>query len=198
MSAKFLLSRPDAQVSLLLKKLGYQEANSSETPDFLVFGGGPDVHPYLYNDIPKKNVYPAPNYDYQDFCTVIAGKLRNIPMLGICRGLQLLHVANGGTLTQHVDGHGGVTHGLTREDGKPLLGWEDIKVNSVHHQCIPEDETGYADLVYYGPGQVTEVLDASNSCGFLGVQFHPEYSNCPEEAVDFFAQLMKNNFEGIL
>ena len=197
MAAKFLMSRFDYGVSSLFKKLGYQEAGDNETPDFIVFGGGADVSPSLYNQAVLKGTYSDVDKDYQDFCTVIAAKLKEIPMVGICRGLQLLHVAYGGTLIQHIDGHGGTIHPLLDCDGKPIVGWEDLKVNSSHHQCVPFDEVDYAEEVYISHHQTVEALVATN-VGFMGVQYHPEYYTCPSDAVDFFAELMKHKFEGIL
>jgi putative glutamine amidotransferase len=197
MAAKFMMSRHDYSVSNLLKKLGYVETKDNEYPDFIVFGGGVDVSPYLYNQEPQKGVYSDKDIDYQDFSTVIAGKLKQIPMLGICRGMQLLHVANGGTLVQHIDNHAGTVHKLLTNLEEPISGWEELKINSTHHQCVPIDETDYAEQVYVSHEGTTEVLVATNT-GFLGVQYHPEYASCPEEGVDFFAELMKHKFEGIL
>jgi putative glutamine amidotransferase len=197
MTAKFLMSRFDYGVSSLLKKLGYEEASGTQTPDFLVFGGGYDVSPSLYNEEKLRGTYSDNDIDYQDFCTVIAGKLRSIPMLGICRGLQLLHVANGGTLIQHIGGHAGSIHRLLSADEEEIDGWEGVSINSSHHQCVPVGETGYADEVYVSHEGTTEVVFAPDA-NFLGVQYHPEYSNCPAEGVDFFAELMKHKFQGML
>jgi putative glutamine amidotransferase len=197
MAAKFLMSRFDYGVASLLRKLGYQEVSDKETPDFIVFGGGYDVSPSLYNAEKLRGTYSDSDVDYQDFCTVIAGKLKQIPMLGICRGLQLLHVANGGTLIQHISGHAGTPHRLLAMDEEEIEGWEGLTINSSHHQCVPIHEVDYADEVYVSHEGSTEVVVAT-SCGFLGVQYHPEYSNCPENAVDFFAELMKHKFQGML
>jgi len=197
MVAKFLMSRFDYTVASLFRKLGYQEVIGKEVPDFIVFGGGMDVSPSLYRQSALKGTYSDIDIDYQDFSTVIAGKLKQIPMLGICRGLQLLHVANGGTLIQHIEGHSGTIHKLLDADEEPIKGWDGLVVNSTHHQCVPIDETDYADEVYTSHQGTTEVVVAT-SLGFMGVQYHPEYSTCPEDAVDFFAELMKHKFEGIL
>jgi putative glutamine amidotransferase len=197
MAAKFLMSRLDYGVSNLLKKLGYQEVSNNQSPDFIVFGGGPDVSPYLYNQEKAKGTHSDVAIDYEDFCTVIASKLKQIPMLGICRGLQLLHVANGGTLIQHMNGHAGVIHKLLCNDEEEIEGWEGLEVNSHHHQCIPVHEVDYADELYVSLEGSTEVIVAP-SCGFLGVQYHPEYLNCPETGLDFFAELMKHKFQGML
>lgn len=197
MAAKFLMSRFDYHVANLLRKLGYQEVTGNEVPDFLVFGGGVDVTPALYNQTPAAKTFCDKDTDYQDFSTVIAGKLKEIPMLGICRGMQLLHVANGGTLIQHLEGHAGVIHKLLDSEEKYIPGWESLQINSTHHQCVPNDELDYAEEYYVSHQGTTEVIVALNS-GFLGVQYHPEYPACPEDAVEFFAELMKHKFEGVL
>jgi len=192
-----MMSRYDYTIVKFLNKLGYQEAVTNETPDFIVFGGGADVCPYLYDEEPKPRVFSDKDNDYQDFSTVIAAKLKQIPMLGICRGLQLLHVARGGSLVQHIDGHGGTIHKLLTPEKQEIAGWEGITINSAHHQCVPADQVGYAEKVFVSGEGITEVVVATN-LGFLGVQYHPEYVNCPKEGIDFFVELMKNDFEGIL
>jgi putative glutamine amidotransferase len=197
MAAKFLMSRKDYAVATLLRKLGYQEVNNLETPDFIVFGGGVDVSPALYNEATMKGTHFDEDTDYQDFCTVIAAKLKSIPRVGICRGMQLLHVAQGGTLIQHINGHAGPMHTLLTEEEDPIAGWEDIKINSHHHQCVPIEEVDYAKEVYVSHEGTTEVIVATN-LGWLGVQYHPEYATCPAEGVDFFAELMKHKLGAIL
>jgi putative glutamine amidotransferase len=197
MTYTFMMSRSDYSISKLLKKLGYSEAADGKIPDFMVFGGGSDVTPYLYNQQPKVGTFASQDNDYQDFCTVIASKLKQIPMLGICRGLQLLHVANGGTLIQHIDNHAGTIHRMLTRGGKKIPGWEDLSVNSTHHQSVPVEETHYAEEVYTGGDSVTEGVVALKK-GFVGVQYHPEFANCPEEGVEFFTELLKHKLEGIL
>ncbi len=197
MVSKFIMSRFDYTIAKLLTKLGYQEAVANEVPDFIVFGGGADVCPFLYEETPKGGVFSDKDNDYQDFSTVIAGKLKQIPMLGICRGLQLLHVARGGSLIQHIPNHGGTVHKLLTFENQEIEGWSGLTVNSSHHQCIPTNEVGYAEKVFVSGDGVTEVVVATN-LGFLGVQYHPEYVNCPQGGIDFFAELMEKNFEGIL
>ena len=197
MTRKFLMSTPNAQISNLLVTLGYTETDGSVTPDFMVFSGGADVTPSLYFRDEDLRTYTDKNRDYTDMCTLIAGRLQRVPMLGICRGMQLLHVAAGGTLTQHIAGHGGVTHKLLMPDGQPIYGWENIHVNSTHHQCVPIEETNNYDEVYVSHDGVTEAIVAKEK-GFVAVQFHPEYSTASNECVEFFAELVKFKLGGLL
>jgi len=185
MVRKFLMSTPNAQVSSLLKTFGYEETDGSVTPDFMVFTGGADVTPSLYFKEEDLRTYTDKRRDYTDYCTLIAGRLQRVPMLGICRGMQFLHVAGGGTLTQHISGHAGTSHKLLMPDGTPIYGWDKLYVNSTHHQCVPIEETNSYDEVYVSHDGVTEAI-VSKEKNFVGVQFHPEYPTASEESVEFF------------
>lgn len=197
MVAKFIMSHPNVQVSNLLTTFGYEEAISFELPDFIVFTGGADVSPSLYFHKKEVRTQVDQNRDYQDFCSVIGARLKGIPMVGICRGMQLLHVAAGGTLIQHIDNHAGTRHALRMPDKSPIYGWEGLQVNSTHHQCVPVDETTDYDTVYCSHEGTTEVI-VSKEKGFVAVQFHPEYPSAPEDSVDFFNELLKHKLGEML
>jgi len=197
MAPKFLMSEQNLQVSSLMKAFGHEEASAFEIPDYIIFTGGADVSPSLYFEKPHLLTRTDQSRDYQDFCSVIAARLRGVPMLGICRGMQLLHVAGGGTLLQHITGHGGVTHALRNKDDSPIKGWETLFVNSTHHQCVPVEETSDYDVVYCSHQGTTEVI-VSEKKGFVAVQFHPEYPNASDESVAFFEELVKTKLGGMM
>jgi putative glutamine amidotransferase len=194
----FALSDDNFQVAALFKKLGYRhETNPNVRPDFFVFPGGADVTPSLYFQHKESKTFNNIERDFRELTILNTARLLEIPCVGICRGIQFLHVSLGGTLTQHIDGHAGAIHTLLDEEGSPINGWEDIKVNSTHHQCIPLDETELYDEVYTSPELTVEgFVDLERFT--MGVQYHPEYPNCPEEGVEFFAEMMKHKLEGIL
>lgn len=102
----------------------------------LLFGGGTDVNPEYYGDIPGKYTdVPDLQRDAFESRVFTIGKQYNIPMLGICRGSQFLNVMVGGSLAQHVDGHAGKRHDIITNDGRT------IEVNSYHHQMmVPRNE----------------------------------------------------------
>jgi putative glutamine amidotransferase len=195
---KFAMSAPNFAVSQLFRKLGFtEEHDTDKRPDFYVFCGGPDVSPSLYFHEQEPKTYVDLTRDYQDLCTLAAARLHEIPCVGICRGLQFLHVSLGGTLIQHMEGHAGSIHQLLDEDGRLIKGWENVRVNSTHHQGIPLEECIEYDQVYTSPDLNVEAFVALEKFT-MGVQYHPEYANCPEEGVEFFAEMMKHSLEGLL
>lgn len=105
--------------------------------DLLVFWGGEDISATLYGE---KSVYSYGNAIGRDkFETLIyQAALGAVPMLGICRGAQMLCAQTGGKLWQHVDNHGR-DHGVTMKDGSTFM------VTSTHHQMMR-------------PGEGTEIL----------------------------------------
>ena len=127
-------------------------------------------------------------------------------MLGVCRGLQFLHVMAGGALYQHVNNHNG-DHPIFCVKSKQRID----KASSVHHQmCIPSPDIGFeliatsqkADERWLTPshsivGNRAEVEAAfyRDTCAF-GVQGHPEYTGYPRYTkwcLDMIEQLIKHN-----
>lgn len=143
--ADHTLTYPDLYLSVYIEGDRYEEAafaqvfaraictkaNTPEEADLVVFTGGPDVDPALYGEIPHSTTQISPSRDTDDINTYMKCLSNGIPMVGICRGAQFLHVMNGGKLFQHVDGHYG-DHQLFDNMTKELI----QKVSSVHHQSI--------------------------------------------------------------
>jgi putative glutamine amidotransferase len=194
---KFAMSSSDFAVTQLLKKLGFeQEYDKDKKPDFYVFTGGPDVSPNLYFEEAQPKTYVDLSRDYLDLCSLAAARLQRIPCVGICRGAQFLHVSLGGSLIQHIDNHAGAIHSLLNEDGGPIKYWEDLKVNSTHHQAIPLESCTDYDEVYLSPELTVEAFSDLDRLT-LGVQYHPEYNNCPKEGVKFFKEMLENFLQGV-
>jgi putative glutamine amidotransferase len=106
----------------------------------------------------------------------------NVPTLGICRGQQLLNVALGGSLFQHMEGHrqtgarSDPSHGLRVEPGSrlaSLLGAEEVQVNSHHHQAVKRLGRGLR-AVAWAPDGTIEGLESTEHPWLIAVQFHPE------------------------
>ena len=155
--------------------------------DALVLAGGNDIDPTSYGAVP----HPAtsntrPERDAAELALVRAALARDLPVLGICRGMQLLNVARGGDLIQHLPdvvgdqshqrqpGHF-ANHPVAPEPGSRLtavLG-ADIEAASCHHQGIGRLGEG---LVVSGraPDGVIEAIEMPGRAFVLGVQWHPE------------------------
>jgi putative glutamine amidotransferase len=105
-----------------------------------------------------------------------------VPTLGICRGEQLLNVALGGSLVQHIEGHtqgeprDALTHGLRLEPTSRLahaLGTTDTHINSHHHQALARLGRGLR-AVAWAPDGTVEGVESTEHPWLLAVQFHPE------------------------
>ena len=172
------LLRPDAIESLL------------ERVDGLCLPGGPDLQPSTYGEEPHPELGPTePRVDAVELALVRAADRRNLPILGICRGMQVLNVARGGTLHQHLPEvvgdqlqhrqpeHGSVpTHLVetaSRSRVRRALGGPKLEVNSFHHQAV---RTLGRDLVAtaWAPDGTIEAVEGQVSRLVLGVQWHAE------------------------
>jgi putative glutamine amidotransferase len=146
--------------------------------DALVLGGGADLHPWLYGQPIAGARDPNRRRDVPELRLARAAQAAGVPIVGICRGCQMLGVASGGGLTQHLDkpAHGdGVfrRHGVTTDPGtraRRVLGAEVTDVASAHHEGIAALGPGLAVTGRSADG-VPEVIEGP---GVIGYQFHPE------------------------
>jgi putative glutamine amidotransferase len=107
---------------------------------------------------------------------------RGMPMLCICRGLQALNVARGGTLVQHLSGHRQTESGRRRPGPRApgagsrladALGATDVRVNSFHHQAV--DRLGLnLEVVARADDGLVEGIEATDRDWVVGVQWHAE------------------------
>lgn len=129
-----------------------------ETADVLALPGGADVDPRRYNESPYfDGTRTNPIYEYLDEALLIPWIATGKPIIGICRGLQTLNVAMGGSLHQHVRGHVGVGD---RDEAEHViytdiddLGGMDYRiypVNSFHHQAIKRLAPDF-DIIGWSP-----------------------------------------------
>jgi putative glutamine amidotransferase len=157
--------------------------------DALVLIGGPDVEPVRYGqDVGPDTQPPQPERDEAEFGLLAAAVAGRAPVLAICRGMQLLNVARGGTLHQHLpdlfgehDGSPGPgaygSHPITVLDGSRLAGAlgraELDDVPAYHHQGVDVLGKDLVASAWTGDGLVEAVEDPSLPfC--VGVQWHPE------------------------
>ncbi|WP_374195703.1 gamma-glutamyl-gamma-aminobutyrate hydrolase family protein, partial [Streptomyces sp. MBT53] len=103
-----------------------------------------------------------------------------LPLLGICRGMQLLNVAVGGTLVQHIDGHAKTPGVFGRHPVKPVPGTlyatavpEETSVPTFHHQAVDRLGAGLVVSAWAEDGTV-EAVELPSADWVLGVQWHPE------------------------
>lgn len=158
----------------------------------LVPGGYPDIDPKLYGeDFTHPSIETNPDRAHFELAIVKAALAKNVPILGICGGQQLLNVALGGNLIQHlpdesddylehVQSHARdePCHDITVVKGTLLhriLGAEQVSVNSVHHQAVRELGKGLI-VNARAPDGVIEGIEAPEYTYCLGVQWHPEYA----------------------
>lgn len=139
--------------------------------DVFVLWGGTDIHPSLYNCKPHM-LNGAPNqpskrdiFEWKAIQTCIA---KNIPIIGVCRGAQMLCAAAGGKLIQHVNGHARGDHRMVTKDGLSML------TTSAHHQMMDLEGTTH-ELIAWADGCLSNV-------------YYGESSRTPEHIVDKVAK----------
>ena len=168
-----------------------------ELVDGMIFSGGHDIAPIRYGEEPHQKLQEiCPERDAFDFLLYRLTKEKKLPILGICRGFQLMNVSEGGKLYQdlslketesfkHSQGHGPsiLTHTVSIEAGSRLheiLGKEEIRVNSFHHQAVKSVSEKVA-ISGRALDEVIEAIEVKNYPFAVGVQFHPEMLQEKEE-----------------
>jgi len=160
--------------------------------DGLLLSGGPDVSPARYGEEAHPETGPADERrDALEFALLAAALARDMPVLAICRGQQLLNVALGGGLVQHIpdDSHRAYTepdpragesrwHDVAVEEGSALarlIGAGRVRTNSRHHQAVPEDAIGRGLVITARADDgMVEGLAAPRRRWLIAVQWHPE------------------------
>jgi putative glutamine amidotransferase len=149
--------------------------------DGLLLAGGSDIDPAIYG-APRhpKTEEPDPARDSLEIILLREALERDLPVLAICRGLQLLNVVLGGTLVQHIEGHRYPeqpdVHPITIASHsrlRSILGADEFVVNSRHHQCVDRVASGLV-VVARAPDNVVEALELPGKRFVLAVQWHPE------------------------
>ncbi len=163
--------------------------------DGVLLTGGADIDPAYYGEAPHEKTEPDPVRDPYELSLCRALYEHNIPTLGICRGVQVMGVALGGTLHQHVEGHsGGVAHRVCIPPDAPpcMQAFVPVQeVNSFHHQAIKEIPPTAKALAYAEDGGVCEGIWFAELEFFVGVQWHPERRSSDALSKALFAELVK-------
>ena len=154
----------------------------------LVLTGGEDVAPERYGAAPHPRLGEVdPVRDAAELALIAAARQQGMPILAICRGIQILNVALGGTLYQDLDSerpglvpHAGETsqHAVRVETGSLLertLGTRSMTVNSRHHQAIRDLAPGLKAVAWAEDGVIEGAEPADASAPWMvAVQWHPE------------------------
>jgi putative glutamine amidotransferase len=150
--------------------------------DGIVFPGGADVNPAEYGEAREPKTEVVSELDRLELGVAHWAIRSDVPTLGICRGQQLLNVAMGGTLIQHVDHHRqpgdrtALTQGITVLPGSRLadvFGATQLGVNHMHHQAVKDVAAGLTAVAWAADGTI-EGIEAADHPWLLMVQFHPE------------------------
>lgn len=191
------LFKPKAEVKLLPNNL--DEINGKI--DLLIFSGGEDIYPELYGGTPTK-YYPynreRDSRELEIMTRILEGKLKVNKVVGICRGLQMINVALGGTLVSDIGTHYGTPHAnihklkhvmVSRFSGMSL-------VNSMHHQCANTIGRLIIPLIIakHTKDNSPEIILWGDA--MLGVQFHPEFLPTKRKERTLFVDVVMDWVEG--
>ncbi len=187
-------------VPVILPPIAEMAGEMARGIDGLVLCGGSDLDPGYYGEEPLPELGPTiPERDAFEMAMVEHALRRGIPIFGICRGLQVLNVALGGTLYQDLPSqlHPDLiahrqqmpkwqwTHEVKVDEGSRIagiMGTDALRVNSYHHQAI-KDLAGPLQAVARSSDGVIEAVEYRDLSErwILGVQWHAEAMRDPEE-----------------
>ncbi len=179
----------------------------------LVLSGGPDLDPDLFGQAPNPRLGQInPIRDRLELALAREALRRGVPVLGICRGAQVLNVAAGGGLVQDIASavpgahlhdvrapRDYPTHWVSIEEGTLLhriVGESRLRVNSFHHQACAPVAPGFVQSASADDG-VVEAIERAEGGFALGVQWHPEcmYHKCGS-SLRLFEALVEAAWEG--
>jgi len=154
-----------------------------EMIDKLILTGGQNVHPQFYGE---KKTIESDDYnlvrDEFELALLKEALRQNKPIMAICRGVQLVNVAFGGTLHQEIEGHWqglpfGTSHSIETVEGSVVakLFGEESQVNSVHRQSIKNLAPNFRVTAIDPRDQTIEAIESIDEHRIIGLQWHPEF-----------------------
>jgi putative glutamine amidotransferase len=179
-----------------------------------ILTGGVDIDPALYSETPHPRVkHTDRTRDEFELVLLRQALVYDIPILAICRGHQLLNVAFGGGLLQHIDGDGhrahlhteGIPsrwHEVSVAEGSRLhaalrlpagqAGSDGTRVNSRHHQAVTAERLSpRLQAVALSPEGLVESIESTAHRWVVGVQWHPEREEMAESMAPLFRELVR-------
>jgi putative glutamine amidotransferase len=175
-------------------------AHALEGIDGVLLSGGEDIDPVWYCMDPVAQLGAVdPARDRFEFALFAAARERGLPVLGICRGLQLVNVAMGGVLWQDLpserpsavqhdrpDARDARTHDVALATGTrtaSALGSSELAVNSFHHQGVRTLADGLVATAH-APDGLVEAFEGAEGAWLVAVQWHPEEMHADPQAPD--------------
>ncbi|MCD6337194.1 MAG: gamma-glutamyl-gamma-aminobutyrate hydrolase family protein [Candidatus Neomarinimicrobiota bacterium] len=174
--------------------------------DGMVFTGGADYPADLYGDVSDENAELMDNKRTETDLLLVKKVMEetDIPVLGICAGHQLLAIAHGAKLIQHLpnasrhEKTGDTSHSVTIKGGKwlkSIFNEGSIIVNSNHHQAVKEDHfPSDFEITARADDKVIEAMEFKGERFVLGIQWHPERTQDKEHTkkiFDFFIKMTR-------
>jgi len=173
-------------IPLLIPPQPENAADIVDELDGLLLAGGEDCDPAAYGEPrePTVEVTMDPRRQANDLALAKRAREKGLPTLGICLGVQVMNVAAGGTLIQHIESdidHASEPsdrhrHEVSIDGGtylSTILGERELNVNSSHHQAI-RDLGGGLRVTAHAPDGIVEGLEDPRHPFYVGVQWHPE------------------------
>lgn len=190
---------PTVERKSIIRRSQIDVADYARALDGLILQGGADIHPSVYGEEPMPVLGPIDAVrDTFELELLHAFVLAKKPVFGICRGLQLINVAHGGTLYQDLQHQGAATHthvtdaydvhvhDLTFTEGSMLgalyQGTPHMRVNSIHHQGVKRLGDNLTIEAYSDDG-VVEAVRGTGESFILGVQWHPEFHGAADSGL---------------
>ncbi len=176
-----------------------------ERVDGLLMTGGGDVDPANYgaSEVDAHTSGVDPSRDARDMALCRIAVERDLPTLAICRGSQVLNVALGGTLVQHIDKHfdleryNELVHDVEIDGSSALAAWLGMKslgVNTLHHQATATVGPDVKVVANAADGTIEGVESERGRA--VGVQWHPEMLRHRPEHLALFESLVRLGAEG--
>lgn len=166
--------------------------------DGLVLSGGEDLHPSHYGAEPQDGKSYDSARDGYEIALALGARERGLPVLAICRGLQVCTVAFGGSLIVDIpatadhhpvrgaDEQLSARHAVAFAEGSrlaALYGTTTRTVNTIHHQSVDTPAPGLRPVAW-APDGIVEAVESDDDWAFWAVQWHPEKMTAPEEAAE--------------